>query len=151
MLNILFWCLSQHPCKPKTTAGLIMKPSADTQAWSAPSPVVPSGTHPLILPVFCFCAGCPSASLANLALLMIWKHSKQQALFERRIEKPQWRLSLSKKHLRIMKRVATMLKKIIKKIQQNWKKLEKKEIRAMSMVKTQLLLAPWVEFTFKNL
>ena len=33
-----------------------------------------------------------------------------------------------------MKRVAMMLKKIIKKIQQNWKKLEKKEIRAMSMV-----------------
>ena len=44
-----------------------------------------------------------------------------------------------------------MLKKIIKKIQQNWKKLEKKEVQAMSMVKTQLLLAPRVEFTFKNL
>lgn len=27
----------------------------------------------------------------------------------------------------------------------------KKEIQAISVVKTQLLLAPWVEFTFKNL
>lgn len=67
-----------------------------------------------------------SASLANLALLMIWKHSKQQALFERRIEKPHWRLSLSEKLLRTMKRAATMLKETIKKIRQNWQTLEKK-------------------------